>query len=444
MTMNRMHEPTMTLLAMAAGVLSACGGDDPAAANEDPIGAQFPDAPAASPAVLVGAFNPLPGYTDRISGRATLFRSALETRVSLQLVGLLPGVSYPTHLHQMPCAQAGGGHYKMDPAVEETLESNEIWPPLTIGDDGTGAGEVVSSHLVRGDALSIVVHDPLANNAKLACADLTLNGPFELSASGELHPFAGARSSDESITGQLTLQWQAGGVTLSLNAEGLDPSQQYDTHVHAQPCGVMDGAGHYKIDPSQGETVEANELWPHVEPNDEGVASDVMTSSHAARLDAQSVVIHRVIGDESPKVACANLRVGRYPDVETISGALLPYAIAGERGYDALSASASLMRRADGTTAANLSAAGLEPGQAYPVHVHALPCGVNSGGGHYKLDPGESETIEANEIWLPLSADADGAATAAVELNHLARAEAQSIVIHDYEDAAKLACLDLR
>ena len=36
----------------------------------------------------------------------------------------------------------------------------------------------------------------------------------------------------------------------------------------------------------------------------------------------------------------------------------------------------------------------------YGSHVHNLPCSVDNGGGHYKLDPSEPTTIESNEMWV--------------------------------------------
>lgn len=394
--------------------------------------------------VLVGSFAPLPDYADATAGgHAVLVRSDDSTTVSVALVGLQPDTDYPAHVHQMPCAQLGGGHYKLDPSIEDTDESNEIWPTFTTDSDGNGMGTVTVDHRARGDALAVVVHDPNADNAKFLCADLTLNGATAPDLSGTFASFGAAAAGDETITGTAALSVGASGTTVTLMVTGLDPAAEYRSHVHALPCGVMDAGGHYKLDPSVEDTVETNELWPSLTPDEAGMASATYMNDHMARMDAQSVVIHRVDGDETPKVACADLIADAYPSVVSSGGELMPFAIASERGYDALTASATLTRTPDGTTQVELTAGGLSAGETYPAHVHALPCAMMDAGGHYKLDTTNGETAEENEIWLPITADETGAAMSSASVTHVARADAQAIVIHDYEDSSKLACIDL-
>jgi Cu-Zn family superoxide dismutase len=85
---------------------------------------------------------------------------------------------------------------------------------------------------------------------------------------------------------------------------------------------------------------------------------------------------------------------------------------------------------------------GLVASTAYGIHVHDHSCGLLSGGGHYKIDPTITTAQQSNEIWLNLTTDASGAGTQTVSVNHLARPEAASIVIHD-PDTQRLACIDL-
>ena len=85
----------------------------------------------------------------------------------------------------------------------------------------------------------------------------------------------------------------------------------------------------------------------------------------------------------------------------------------------------------------------LAPDTDYSVHVHDLPCTGEAGGAHYLLDPAVTEVTEANEIWLTLASDAAGAASDSVWVDHLARGEARSLVIHDPADGGRLACVDL-
>jgi hypothetical protein len=39
----------------------------------------------------------------------------------------------------------------------------------------------------------------------------------------------------------------------------------------------------------------------------------------------------------------------------------------------------------------------------YMAHVHASPCALNTADGHYKIDPTNTATVEANELWPALS-----------------------------------------
>ena len=175
----------------------------------------------------------------------------------------------------------------------------------------------------------------------------------------------------------------------------------------------------------------------------DGESTDSIESDHRARLDAQSVVIHRVVDDDTNlKVACAPITVDQYPDVQS-QGASVSFEAAADRGLTDIQALGSLRRTLSGETRVRVSAVGLAPNVEYMVHVHALPCSTNDGGGHYKIDREEVDTVEANELWLSLETDDDGIGTVNASFEHTARADARSIVIHDPEDSAKLACIDL-
>jgi hypothetical protein len=89
-----------------------------------------------------------------------------------------------------------------------------------------------------------------------------------------------------------------------------------------------------------------------------------------------------------------------------------------------------------------LSAQGLAPSTEYASHVHDLPCSNADGGSHYKLDPSVTDALEENEMWLPLTTDADGSGDADLLVGHTPRPEAQSVVIHG-ADGVRLACIDL-
>jgi Cu/Zn superoxide dismutase len=335
-----------------------------------------------------------------------------------------------------------GTHYKFDPAGDDDDEDNEIWPGFTTDGDGIGVSEVVVDHLARGDALAVVVHDPDADNAKMACADLTLDSDDTLTAKGSFASFAQADDADEDVAGSVEFVRSEDGTEITFSITGLGDEPEYMSHVHALPCDVADAGGHYKINPTETDTVEDNELWLDLGNTSDGEAEDSVSSEHRARLDAQSVVLHRMDEDTALKVACADLTVESYPPI-LVDGTGAVLEAAGALGLDDLQALGSLRRSLDGRTRVRVSALGLSPNTEYPVHVHSLPCSVSDGGPHYKIDTEEEDTVEENELWLTLSANADGEATAEASFEHTARADARAIVIHEAEDNERLVCIDL-
>jgi Cu-Zn family superoxide dismutase len=298
---------------------------------------------------------------------------------------------------------------------------------------------VTVNHAARPDALSVVVHDPAAGNAKMACADLLPEPLATTTSTGTFAPFAGATAADKNIAGTATLVRSASGTVVTLAATGLDPAGTYVAHVHALPCAVTAGGGHYKIDPTNAATVEANELWPTF--GDGGSAT--LSVTHVARLDAQSVVLHRSdLGTPAPRVACADLvRVEAYDPYKTEGTATL-FAAAGTHGVGSMTAAGTMSREVTPKTTATVSVTGLTASTAYGIHVHDHSCGLLSGGGHYKIDPSITTAQQTNEIWLNLTTDGSGAGTQTISVSHLARPEAGSIVIHD-PDASRLACINL-
>ncbi len=398
--------------------------------------------PVAVESVATGRFAALPGYPQGvgIDGVAELVRNTDGSSiVQVQVVGLTANVKYGVHLHALPCSANGGGHYKISPIVEDTVESNEIWPGFTTDADGVGQAEVSAAHRVRGDAMSVVVHEPMTME-KMACADLIDSTAF--SAAGTLAPFAGAEAGDQTIAGSAQMTVTASGTQVTLAATGLDPALEYMAHVHALPCSVNDAGGHYKIDPLIEDTVEENELWPVVTLDATGATNQVLNSPHVARADAQSVVIHRVVAPMmAPKVACADLTRDSYPTVTT-QGTAVVLEAATAAGLGQLMATASMERTIAGSTNVELSASGLAANASYMVHVHERPCSVGDGGGHYKIDQSVAEVVQANEIWLMLDTAADGTASDSVQVPHLARAWAQSLVIHAAMGSDRLACID--
>ncbi len=439
------------IIAGAAGAQSAgeggTGGETPVS-GEGGLGGEGGGAvaPAVLHSILRGSFAALPGYAGQpFKGEALLYRTLDgSTHVSIQVLGLAPSTLYPSHVHNQPCAVLAGAHYLIDPAAPMG-ESNEIWLSVTSNADGIAFSEKLApGHVARGDALSVVVHDPAAANAKMICADLSVGSDGELSARGTFAPFATAEAVDQTIAGTVEFVRSNSGTQVTLAVNGLDPAASYDCHVHALPCAITSAGGHYKLDPSDATTTESNELWPKLGDTSDGKASGPTSFAHRARLDAQSVVIHRHLNGATPKVACADLAIDDYPDVTLQgTGVRLPAAMP---DHSTLTATAQLVRGLDGMTRVHLAATGLLPGVTYPAHVHNLPCAVQSGGCHYLRDK-VAPLGEANELWLPLVASQQGAADAQVAAAHIAAADARSIVIHDPNSqpaSARLACIDLQ
>lgn len=112
------------------------------------------------------------------------------------------------------------------------------------------------------------------------------------------------------------------------------------------------------------------------------------------------------------------------------------------RGFNITGQAVMVRSDTDGGRTLVISVArGLEPGTTYGSHVHNAPCSTG-GGGHYQhLVGGAVDAV--NEIWPVLHAQPSGVAHGMAVHRHRARPEAQSIVIHDPSDGARIACLDL-
>lgn len=405
-----------------------------------------PAAQITSDGYSVGSFAPLPSYSG-ISGQALIARArGGGTHVSVQIIGLQPSTPYPVHVHAAPCAQDnGGGHYKRDPSVTTASEANELWVPVTSDANGVGVGWLdVPVHSARADALSVVVHDPNATDTpKMACADLWVQSAKPLRASGTFSSFAQATSADATIAGTAALDRTTSSTQVSFSVTGLDPAATYSSHIHALPCAVTTAGGHYKIDTTISATQESNELWVPLGDTSTGSASGTVNFAHVARTDAQSMVIHRIDGANALKVACADLVVPVYPPLR-MAGVAVPFDAAAQLGYTALAASAVMTREQDQSMRFELTVSGLTEHSAYPTHVHNLPCALQSGGGHYKIDPAVTTTEQSNEVWLNFTAGHGGAGTFKSRASTLLRADARSIVIHDAATATtRLACIDL-
>ncbi|MBI4815511.1 MAG: hypothetical protein HY791_04605 [Deltaproteobacteria bacterium] len=238
------------------------------------------------------------------------------------------------------------------------------------------------------------------------------------------------------ISGRAALIVEPTGYTsVMITASGLTPNTQHGAHVHAKACADEGGGPHYKLDPAREDQAEANELWPAITTDAAGSGRGLVRVMHGARPDAKSVVIHAP--GVATRIACADL----LPNVEVQSGGSfseLPDGVG--LGF---SGTAQLLRRGTGTEV-NVSLSGpLEAGKTYATHVHASPCATESGGPHYKIDPGVMAAEEGNELWPNVTMTGPNAGMGTKTTTHIARFEAQSVVVHHPDTAKRLLCADL-
>jgi hypothetical protein len=111
---------------------------------------------------------------DGLRGHAQMIRTADgKTIVKIEVTGLVPGTTYPVHVHAAPCGiGAADGHFQFEPggAVDNF---NELWPGFTANAAGAGNGMAVADRSAGERAVAVVIHSPDATPApKVACADL--------------------------------------------------------------------------------------------------------------------------------------------------------------------------------------------------------------------------------------------------------------------------------
>jgi len=240
------------------------------------------------------------------------------------------------------------------------------------------------------------------------------------------------------------MERDSNGTHVEVRVKGLKfrSGVTYPAHVHNLPCDVNSGGGHYKIDPTVSGTEEDNEIWPTVKGSRRrwsryGVGS--ASVDHVARPEAQSVVIHDP--DTSVRIACATL-TGPWPRCLVTKGTFEITDDGYALGYNRLRGTATMTRSSNGQTSVSVRVKGLDRRTEYPAHVHNLPCSLG-GGGHYKIDSTIGGTEEDNEIWPLIKTSWSGVGRGNALVHHMARPEAQTIVIHDPDTGKRIACANL-
>ncbi len=106
-----------------------------------------------------------------------------------------------------------------------------------------------------------------------------------------------------SITGQAAMATHAGGTTVTVRLQGLQPDHPYKAHIHALPCAEEMGGSHFQFEPGGSE-------WPpneiHLTFTTDAHGNGLMTAENARaveKAEAPSVVLHEMDG---LKIACAD------------------------------------------------------------------------------------------------------------------------------------------
>lgn len=248
--------------------------------------------------------------------------------------------------------------------------------------------------------------------------------------------------------GRATLVRTDGGTLVSIHANGLQESSSYPVHVHRWPCAADEGGGHYKVDPSVGIAQESNEIWLSL---DTGASSTIYnawrSTSHQARRDALSIVVHQPGGD---KFLCADLTPSDTSGTDVATGSVTPFAEAGA-GDMSVAGTAELARNFEtGEVGWSVDLSGLDPAATYEARMHTLPCDVEDAGETYKIDPSEaSSSGQENELWL-VDIVPDGSGNAVVSDSYtdedaMAREDAVSMVVQRVTGdlRSSIACADL-
>lgn len=157
-------------------VLAGCGGDD-----DNDSAAEIPQI---SDGTFSGDFAKVKGApkgTKNIGGTADMVLAAAGTEVTITASKLNPKAVYVAHVHADSCSAAdpGGAHFKYTPEGGD-LPPNELHLPVTVKENGKGAGQTTNPVKAGPEAKSVVIHLQRAAGAKqdevkppkLACADL--------------------------------------------------------------------------------------------------------------------------------------------------------------------------------------------------------------------------------------------------------------------------------
>ncbi len=158
----------ITSILLSAGLILMVGGCGHSSMSKQ--GAMTGDDHITQGSVVTTAAGAERNYA--ITGEASMIRSSMKTMVDLNVAGLHAGEKYPSHVHNLPCGEkGGGGHYQH--STDQTVDAvNEIWLTFTTNSAGVGSKEASHGNTARPDAQSIVIHDSTPDKARIACLNL--------------------------------------------------------------------------------------------------------------------------------------------------------------------------------------------------------------------------------------------------------------------------------
>ncbi|MBA0127122.1 superoxide dismutase family protein [Haloechinothrix sp. YIM 98757] len=106
----------------------------------------------------------------------------------------------------------------------------------------------------------------------------------------------------DGVGGTAWLATHESGTTVSAELSGLEPGEQYMSHVHADSCTDNDGGPHFAFDPG-GPEEPPNEIHLTFTADDDGVATATAESEQDARAaGAESIVVHA----DDERLVCAD------------------------------------------------------------------------------------------------------------------------------------------
>eukprot|EP01012_Entosiphon_sulcatum_P016727 TRINITY_DN21618_c0_g1_i1.p1 TRINITY_DN21618_c0_g1~~TRINITY_DN21618_c0_g1_i1.p1 ORF type:complete len:690 (-),score=110.74 TRINITY_DN21618_c0_g1_i1:130-2166(-) len=146
-----------------------------------------------------------------ITGSATLRNHNQSATVTVEVEGLSPSTSYPTHVHSKTCEVYSGGPHYMHAEGEDEVE---IHIPVTSDAKGNANASVEVPYLPGPEAASVVIHDPV-NLTRLACADLKAPATEE-EKSSETESAGQCSAEEEKLEAEEEAKERQGRLTIAL------------------------------------------------------------------------------------------------------------------------------------------------------------------------------------------------------------------------------------